>query len=72
VTNAEAGSELADARHRARHDQPSERSLAARGIPSRGADGKRPINHVYSLDDIAKEHIAMEANTAAYDLVVTL
>jgi hypothetical protein len=29
-------------------------------------------SYVYSLDDITKEHVAMEANTAAYDLVVTL
>jgi hypothetical protein len=72
VTSAEADSELADTRHRARHDQRSEKSLAARGIPSEAQKAKRPVNHVYSRDDIAQEHVATETNTAAYDLVVTL
>jgi hypothetical protein len=41
-------------------------------VASIGPGRKRPINHVHSLDDIAQEHVAMEANTAVDDLIVTL
>jgi len=46
------------------------KKILGSGLELRGRN--RPTSRVCSLDHIVQERVAMEANTAAYDLVVTL